>query len=102
MVCRHFWAQALFHAVHPDFYVEFPAMRSCLEPGLATVCANLTGRGRRRTATAGAGDPCRYVSSRETRVGIFTLWGDRYCRAFHRPHARRMDYRQLFVALDFL
>ena len=59
-------------------------------------------RRRRRPGAGGAGDPGRYFSGREARVGLRALQhGDRH-RAGHRAAAGRVDHRQLFLALGLL
>ena len=98
----HLWPQAIFHAVHHYFYVEFPALRRGVEPGILACRTHRAGRGRRRVAADGASHPGRHVSAGKTRAGFFAVWRDGHSGTQHRADARRMDYRQLFVALDFL
>ena len=55
----------------------------------------------RRTATQRAGHSCRHFPSRQARHGIRRLRHRRSHRPCHRSHSRRLDHRQLHLALDF-
>ena len=51
--------------------------------------------GRRRPGTQRTSHSCRYLSSRKTRHGVCGLRNRRRQRSRDRPHARRVDHRQL-------
>ena len=57
---------------------------------------------RRRTATPGAGRPAGDIPSQAAWLGDGRIRTWHHPRAHPRPHARRLDHRQLFLALDFL
>ena len=75
-----------------------------LAPNLADAdhLPHSAGRWRRRLAAQRASHSRRYFSSRETRHGICRLWNGGRHRSRNRPHPRRLDHRQLHLALDFL
>src|SRR5437870_204048 len=75
--------------------------------GLDTSIANvalphLAGRGRRGVAAERASDLERHFRAGEAWHGVCGVWARRGCGANHRAVAGRMDYRQLFVEMDFL
>ena len=59
-------------------------------------------RRRRRPRPQRTGHPRRHLPRRKARPGLRRLRHGRRRRARHRPHARRLDHRQLQLALDLL
>ena len=95
-------AEAVLHDVRGDFYAEFVLVRACAEPGRAGDFPDLAGRGRRGVAAERASDLERHFRAGEAWHGVCGVWARRGCGANHRAVAGRMDYRQLFVEMDFL
>ena len=81
--------------------LELPVRRGSLAAHAAGL-PHPAGRGRRRAAAHGAGHHGRLVRAPQARPGLCPLWTGRRARALHRPHARRLDHRQLLLALDLL
>ena len=94
--------QEIFHDLPGDLHREFPAVRDCPQPRGDYLVSRHPGRGRRRTATHGPGHPRRHFSASAARRGLRALWHHRHRRAYDRTDLGRLDYRQLYLALDFL
>ena len=62
----------------------------------------LQGARRRRPRAVRAGHPRRHLPRRKARPGLRRLRHGGRRRARHRPHAGRLDHRQLQLALDLL
>ncbi len=57
---------------------------------------------RRRHAAHGPGHHGRFLRAPQARPGLRPLRPRRRPRSLHRPHPRRLDHRQLLLALDLL
>ena len=84
------------------FTLSSLAVRDCPQPRGHYLVSRHPGRGRGRTATHGPGDPRRHFSASTARRGLRALWHHRHRRAYDRTDLGRLDYRQLYLALDFL
>ena len=102
MVRRRARPQAILHDVSRDLHGEFPAVRDCAQPRGDYPVSRAAGRGRGRTATHGPGHPGRHFSTSTARRGLRALWHHHHRRAYDRTDLGRLDYRQLYLALDFL
>ena len=94
--------QAVLHDVRVDVHDQLDAVRPGDELGPIDFLPRAARDRRRRIAAVGTGDPGRHVSAAEARDGDGRVWHGDPCRADSRPDARRLDHRQLFLALDFL
>ena len=92
--------QALLHDLRRDLRVRLAAMRLCLESAGAGAVPHPAGPRRRRHGDQRAGDPRQLLSAGEARPGLCDLRHRGRGRAGDRPDARRLDHRQLFLALD--
>ena len=72
------------------------------EPGAIDFLPRAAGNRGRRLAAIGAGDSGRHISAAEARHGDGRLWDGDPRGPGARADARRLDHRQLFLALDFL
>ena len=102
MVRRSDWAQAILHDVPRDLHGEFPALRDCAQPRSDDSVSRDSRRGRRRLATHGAGHSGGHFSAATARRGFRALWHHHHRRSNGRADIGRLDYRQLFLAMDFL
>jgi hypothetical protein len=75
-------------------------VRTCTKPDFADRAARVTGRRRRRPATFRPGHPRRQLPIRKARHGQRHLRHRRGGRAHGRPCFRRLDHRQVRMALD--
>ena len=82
------------------FTISSFLLRSGHEPAHAYLLPHPAGRRRRRTAAQRTSDPGRHILRQATRHGLCHVWSGGRRRARNRPNARRMDYRQLQLALD--
>ena len=94
------WPQAVLHDVACYFYGEFTALRVSAESAAIAIVSSSARHRWRRTATDGASHSQRYVSSGAARLGVCCLRHYRSSRPDSRADAGRVDYRQLFMALD--
>ena len=85
-------------AVHHQF---FPVRTRAVARN-AGVLPHHAGSGRRRACHQRAGDSRRHVYARKARHGVCGLRHGGGAGARDRPDARRLDHRQLQLALDFL
>ena len=82
------------------FTPQLASLRLRAESGAADLVPHDSGRGRRRTAADGAGDPGRHVSAGAARHGVRALRRHAIIGADDWADARRLDHRQLQLALD--
>ncbi len=94
--------QTLLHDLRGALHRVVVPVRHRAQSAVPHHRAHLARRGRRRTAAFRTSHPGRHVSHRKARPGVRGLWHGRGGRARHRSHARRLDYRQLQLALDLL
>ncbi len=80
---------------------QFP-LRPCAQSRHADFLPRPARCRRRRTATERTSHPRRHLLPLETRHGLRRVRNGGGRRARDRPHDRRMDHRQLQLALDFL
>ena len=80
---------------------ELAAVRARAEPQRADRLSRPARAWRRRHADQRASHPGRHVSAAKARPGVRALRHRRHRRADGRADARRLDHRQLFLALDF-
>ena len=95
-------APQLLHALHHHLYdFELP-LRPRTQPSPPVALPRLSGNRRRRSAADGAGHYGGLLRRKEARPGFRSLRPRRRPRPLHRPDHRRMDHRQLLLALDLL
>src|SRR5271168_1763823 len=102
LVRRRPRTQTLLHDLHHHLYADFPALRRRSQPRSSAVRPCHSRRRRRRPPAHGPSHSRRHFSPGKTWPRLFPLRAYRDRRSRHRPHARRLDHRQLFLALDFL
>src|SRR5215469_12056105 len=95
-------AQAVLHGMSVYFHRKFVSVWHHAETRGADTISGVAGHRRWRCSTHGTGDSSRYIPAPKTRLGLCPVRNHCSGRANDRPDARRMDYVQLFVALDFL
>ncbi len=95
-------AQALLHDVRRAVQRQLAAVRPRAEPRHADLLPRAAGHRRRRPRAGGTGDPRRHVPRREARGGVRALQHGHRHRAGDRPDPRRLDHRQLLVAVGLL
>ena len=88
--------------VHCDLHRLQLSLRRGALADPAAALSRFAGRRRRRNAAHGPGHHGRQLRAAEARPGLCSLRTGRRARAFHRPHAGRLDHRQLHLALDLL
>jgi hypothetical protein len=94
--------QALLHDVRRAIHRELFSLRRRTEPGDADRVPRAAGDRRRRPRAGRTGDIGRYFPQGKTRRSFRALQhGDGHGTG-HRASARRMDHRQLLVAVGFL
>ena len=86
--------------VRRHLHHQLVSLCSGSEPAHAHLLPHPAGRGRRRPAAQRTSDPGRHILCQATRHGLCHVWNGGGGRSRHRPHAGRMDYRQLQLALD--
>ena len=84
------------------FTVSLVPVRHRAQSAVPDRRANSARRGRRRLAALRTGHPGRHVLRRKARHGFRGLRHGGGGGARHRPHAGRLDHRQLQLALDLL
>ena len=94
--------QAVLHDVRRAVYGQQLSVRPGAEPRHADFLSRAAGRGRRGIAAERAGHPGRHLPAIEARHGVRGVRHGGGGGAGDRPHARRLDHRQLQLALDFL
>src|ERR1700676_4048051 len=94
--------EAVLHVVRGAVYGEFVLVRAGAKPRRTRAVSHLARRGGGRFAPQRAGHFERYVFTGEARHGFRGLRNRRGGGSHHRSLAWRLDYRQFFMALDFL
>ncbi len=84
------------------FTVMLHAVRLCADAATADCGACAAGPWRRRPRHQRTGHPGRHLSRGKTRPGLRAIRHGGGGGAGHRPHLRRLDHRQLQLALDLL
>ena len=88
----------LCHGIHRDL----AAVRHGHQHGSADLLPRAAGPDRRRPATSGPGGPAGDIPSQAAWLGHGRIRTGHHPRAHPRSHARRLDHRQLLLALDLL
>src|SRR5882672_2789079 len=96
------WAQAVLHVLRRAVHGQLVSVRPGAEPGRARDFSYFTRYRRWWFAAQRAGHLERHVFGRKARHGLRSVRNRGGRRADDRPLARRLDYGQFFVALDFL
>ena len=86
--------------VRRHLHHQLVSLRSAPQPAHADLLPHPAGRGRRRPAAQRTSDSGGHLFREATRHGLCHVWNGGRRRARHRPNTRRMDYRQLQLALD--
>ena len=81
---------------------QFDALRPRSFAANPHLLPRASGRGWWWSRAIRTGDSCRHLYSRTARASLRSLWAGSGLRTRHRTHARRMDHRQLQLALDLL
>jgi hypothetical protein len=102
-LARHVLRQAkLLRGVDRALHGGLVLLRPCVEHLGARALPLFAGGRRRRAAFDLAVDPRRDVSAGGARLRDLALWHGHRRRPYDRADARRMDHRQLHVAVDLL
>jgi len=94
-------AQALLHDVRCAIHREFFSMRRRTESGNSDRVPRIAGNRRRRSRARRTGNSGRYFPQGKTRRSFRALQHGDGHGAGYRAAARRMDHRQLLVAMGF-
>ena len=96
------WPQTLLHELRRHVHRLLGALRIRTQSRLAHLCPHSAGPWRWRPRAQRTGYPRRHLLHREARPGLRTLRHGRRRRSRDRANARRLDHRQLQLALDLL
>ena len=102
LALRPLRTQALLHDLRRDLHRLLVPLRHRQHPPAPHLRAHPARRRRRRPRPQRTGHPRRHLPRRKARSGLRRLRHGRRHRARHRPHPRRLDHRQLQLALDLL
>ena len=94
--------QALLHDLRGHVHRLLPALRPRAHAAHPYLRPHPARPRRRRPRPQRTGHPRRHLPPREARPGLRRLRYGRSLRPRHRPHPRRLDHRQLQLALDLL
>ena len=101
LACGHLWAQAVFHGVSRDLHRKLDFMRADTELRPSAHVPRAARCRRRRSSTDGTSHHGRHFPSRKARACICPVWNNRRGGADDWTDPGRVDYVQLFLALDF-
>ena len=90
---QHPGPQALLYDLHCAVHRKLLFLRHGSQPGVSSVCAGASGRGRRRFAAHGAGHHGRFISGQAARGSLCALRHYGGGSSGAGPHAGRLDYR---------
>src|SRR5579871_6429434 len=94
--------KAILPDMHPLFYDQLVFVRHGADARVPAPVSYRPRRIWRRLAAHGAGHSGRHVSTASTRPCVRAVWRDCSVRPRTWANAWRLDYGQLFMALDFL
>ena len=94
--------QTLLHDLRGAVRHQLHAVRPRALAAPAHLLPRSAGSRRRRPPAQRAGHPRRHLPPAQARPGLRRLRHGRRPRPRHRPHPRRLDHRQLQLALDLL
>ncbi len=97
-----FEAKTLLSPVHSALHAQFVVLRRRSDSGGPDRVPGDPGSRRGRTPADGPVHSGRYRSASAAWHGLRAVRNHRHPGAHHRPDAWRLDYGQLFLALDFL